>query len=150
MNKKIILNCFSKKHVSLLVVFLIFVSFTSAFALTETERVTVSEPSLENTFGTPIFDNINVNHQIQISTDIKNNQNKSQNFIYFVQIKNNEGYVISLGWISGQLAPNHQLNPSLSWTPIESGEFVAEIYVWEGLKNHKALSDFTILPIQVS
>lgn len=150
MNKKIILNCFSKKHVSLLVVFLIFVSFTSAFALTEMERVTVSEPLLENAFGTPIFDNINTNHQIQISTDIKNNQNKSQNFIYFVQIKNNEGYVISLGWISGQLAPNHQLNPSLSWTPIESGEFVAEIYVWEGLKNHKALSDFTILPIQVS
>ena len=69
---------------------------------------------------------------------------------YLVQIKNNEGFVVSLGWISGQLTPDQKLSPSLSWTPNESGEFTTEIYVWEGLINHRALSQYTTLQINVS
>jgi len=140
-----------KQYIGLFGIFLIFsLNFSPIFAISELERVTIYDSSVENAFGTPIGDNINTNHQIQISSKIKNNQDESQNFVYLVQIKNNEGYVVSLGWISGQLAPSHELNPSLSWTPRESGNFIAEIYVWEGLKNHQALSDFTTLSIQVS
>jgi hypothetical protein len=70
--------------------------------------------------------------------------------VYLVQIKNNVDFVVSLGWISGQLTPDQKLSPSLSWTPNESGEFTAEIYVWEGLVNHKALSEYITLQINVS
>ena len=131
-----------------LIVFLI--SFSSAHALTELERATIVEPRLENAFGKPVVDNVNVNQQVQISADITNNQEKSQNFVYLVQIKNEEQYVVSLGWISGQLTPDQKLSPSLSWTPNISGEFTAEIFVWEGLANHKALSDYSKLKINVS
>jgi len=55
-----------------------------------------------------------------------------------------------LGWISGQLAPDQKLSPSLSWTPNKSGEFTAEVYVWEGLINHSALSEYTMIQINVS
>jgi len=139
------------KRIVLLVFLLVFsISFTTAFALTDLQKATISDPRLVNTSGISIGNNVNVDQQFQISADITNNQEKSQNFVYLVQIKNNEGFVVSLGWISGQLTPDQKLSPSLSWTPNESGEFTTEIYVWEGLINHKALSQYTTLQINVS
>jgi len=126
------------------------ISFTTVFALTDLQKTTISDPRLVNTFGISIGNNVNVDQQFQISADITNNQEKSQNFVYLVQIKNSEGFVVSLGWISGQLTPDQKLSPSLSWIPNESGEFTTEIYVWEGLINHKALSQYTTLQINVS
>ncbi len=125
-------------------------SVNPAFALTELERSSIENPRLENAFEAPIMDNVNVNQQIQISSDITNYQQKSQNFVYLVQIKNESGWVVSLEWISGQLTPDQKLSPSLSWTPTSSGKYVAEIFVWEGLKNHNALSEFSKLQISVS
>jgi len=133
-----------------LIVLVLSISFVPVFALTELQRATTSDPRLENAFGSPVVDNVNVNQQIQISADITNIQEKSQNFVYLVQIKNKTGFVVSLGWISGQLTPDQKLSPSLSWTPDESGEFTAEIFVWEGLKNHNALTEYTMLQINVS
>ena len=126
------------------------VSIIPAFAVTELERATIEDPRLENAFGIPIIDNVNVHQQIQISSDITNNQMKSQTFVYLVQLKNEEGFVVSVGWISGQLTPDQKLNPSLSWTPVDSGEFTAEIFVWEGLQNQRALTENTTLPVNVS
>ncbi len=139
------------KIVGLLGVLLILsISFTPTFALTELQRVTTSDPRLENAFGAQVVDNVNVNQQIQISADITNNQKKSQNFVYLVQIKDKADFVVSLGWISGQLTPDQKFSPSLSWTPEKAGVFIAEIYVWEGLKNHNALTEYITLQINVS
>jgi len=138
------------KGIGLLALLVVTVSITPAFALTELERASMADPRLENAFGAPITDNVNVNHQIQISSDITNHQTKSQNFVYLVQIKNDEDLVVSLGWISGQLTPDQKLSPSLSWTPNNSGEFTAEIFVWEGLSNQNALSEYTTMQISVS
>ena len=140
----------SGKGIGLLLIIAITVSVNPAFALNELERSSIVDPRLENAFEVPIMDNVNVNQQIQISSDITNHQTKSQNFVYLVQIKNEADMVVSLGWISGQLTPDQKLSPSLSWTPINSGKYVAEIFVWEGLKNHNALSEFSKLQISVS
>ena len=129
---------------------LLSIGLNPAWGLTELERASVSNPRLENAFGVPIVDNVNVNQQIQISADITNHQEKSQTFVYLIQIKNESGQIVSLGWISGQLTPDQKLNPSLSWIPSEAGEFTAEIFVWEGLKNHRALAEYSMLSISVS
>ena len=138
------------KGIGLLAILVITVSITPAFALTELERTSIMDPRLENAFGAPVLDNINVNQKIQISADITNHQTKSQNFVYLVQIKNDADLVVSLGWISGQLTPNQKLSPSLSWTSNDSGKYTAEVFVWEGLKNHSALSEYIKLSISVS
>ncbi len=139
------------KGIVVLGILLVFsISLTPAFALTELERVTISDPRLENAFGSPVGNNLNVDQQIQISSDITNNQEKSQNFVYIIQIKNKTGVVVSLGWISGQLTPDQKLSPSLSWTPKQSGEFTAEVFVWGGLINHNALTEYTSMQINVS
>ncbi len=138
------------KGIVVLLAIVITVSANPVFALNELERSSVEDPRLENVFEAPIMDNVNVNQQIQISSDITNHQKKSQNFVYLVQIKNEAEVVVSLGWISGQLTPDQKLSPSLSWTPTNSGKYVAEIFVWEGLKNHNALSEQSKLQISVS
>ena len=138
------------KGIGLLAILVVTVGATPAFALSELERASMMDPRLENAFGAPIVDNVNVSQQVQISSDITNHQTKSQNFVYLVQIKNDADLVVSLGWISGQLTPDQKLSPSLSWAPNSSGEFTAEIFVWEGLNNHNALSEYTTLQISVS
>ncbi len=105
---------------------------------------------MENVFRVSIENNVNVDQQVQISVDIINNQEKSQNFVYLVQIKDKTGFVVSLGWISGQLTPDQKLSPSLSWTPNQSGVFTAEVFVWGGLINHSPLAEYTTLQINVS
>ena len=140
----------SKGIVVLGILLVLSISLTPAFALTELQRATISEPRLENAFGSPVGNNLNVDRQFQISADITNNQERSQNFVYLVQIKNKTGFVVSLGWISGQLTPDQKLSPSLSWTPNKSGEFTAEVFVWGGLINHSALAEYTTLQINVS
>jgi len=150
-NKKNVQDIVLSKVIGLLVVSLVLsISFTPVFALTELQRATISDPRLVNTFGAPVGNNVIVDQQFQISADITNNQEKSQNFVYLVQIKNKTGFVVSFGWISGQLTPDQKLSPSLSWSSEKSGEFTAEIYVWEGLINHKALTEYTMLQINVS
>ena len=140
----------SKGIVVLGILLVLSISLTPVFALTELQRATISEPRLEILFGAPIGNNVNVDQQIQISADITNNQEKSQNFVYIVQIKDKTGFVVSLVWFSGELNPHQKFSPSLSWLPEKSGVFTAEIYVWEALLNHKALAEDTMLQINVS
>ena len=101
------------------------------FAITELDRVDIINPRLVNAFGSKISEQVNVNQQVQISADIKNNQEKSQKFVYVVQVKNQAGIVISLGWISGSLNPGQTFSPALSWTPKVSDAYTAEIFVWD-------------------
>ncbi len=102
-----------------------------AFAMTQLDRVDIINPRLVNTFGSKISDQINVNQQVQISADVKNNQEKSQKFVYIVQVKNQNGIIVSLGWISGSLNPGQTFSPALSWTPKISDVYTAEIFVWD-------------------
>ena len=68
---------------------------------------------------------------------------------YFDSLAKNN-FVVKLVWFSGELNPHQEWSPSVSWIPKKSGEFIAEIFVWEGFPiNHKALSDYTTLQINV-
>ena len=80
-----------------------------------------------------------VDEQIMIMTDIFNNQDVQQNFAYITQVKNDNGVVISLSWLTGSLSPRQTFSPAHSWIPPESGIFHIPIFVWEGIDNPDAL-----------
>ena len=140
------------KGIGLLAILVITVGIIPAFALTELERTSINDPQLVNAFGTPLGNSINVDQQVQISADVMNNQEKSQKIAYLVQVKDENGFVVSVGWVVGvELNPQQEFTQSLSWIPKESGRFTAEIFVWEGFPiNHNALSDYTSIQISVS
>ncbi|QDI88196.1 hypothetical protein Nisw_00935 [Candidatus Nitrosopumilus sp. SW] len=109
-------------------VFLITLSSGMAFA----DPVSSEIPSGEKTHY--------VDEQIMIMADISNNQDISQNFAYLTQVKNDQGVVISLSWLTGSLSPRQSFSPSQSWTPTESGTFHIQVFVWESVDNPEALS----------
>ena len=123
------------------------VSINQVLAVTQLERVDVTNPRLQNSSGAKISDQVNVNQQVQISADIKNNQEQSQKFVYIVQVKDQYGVVVSLSWISGSLNPGQTFSPSLSWMPKVSGVYTSEIFVWESFIQPDALTEFVTMKI---
>ena len=101
------------------------------FALPQLDRVDITNSRLVNAFGSKISEQVNVNQQVQISADIKNNQEKTQEFTCIVQVKNHSGVIVSFGWISGSLSPGQKISPAISWIPKASDVHTAEIFVWD-------------------
>ena len=64
------------------------------------DRVPASSPRLENFAGSQISQNVIVNQLVQVTADITNNQDISQDFVYIVQIKDEFGIIHYLAWIS--------------------------------------------------
>lgn len=138
--------------IGLIAILVITASITPAFALTELEKTSIHDPQLVNAFGIPLGNSINIDQQVQISADVVNNQEKSQKIAYLVQVKNESGFVVLVGWVVGvELNPDQGFTQSISWIPKESGKFTAEIFVWEGFPiNPNALSGHTAIQINVS
>jgi len=105
-------------------------------------RIQASSIFLSDSFGHPIT-NYFPNVQMQIVGNIENKINYDQEFIYFFQIKNSDGSVISLSWIQGQLSPNQMLDISQSWIPQKSDTYILETYVWNSLNELTPLSPST-------
>ena len=102
-------------------------------------RIQSSSIFLSDSFGNPITDYLS-NVQMQIVGTIENKFNYDQEFIYFFQIKNSDGSVISLSWIQGMLSPSQNLDISQSWIPQKSGTYFLETYVWNSLNELTPMS----------
>jgi len=139
------------KGIVLLTILAFTIGITPVFGLTELERATIGDPELVNSFGAPVGNNVNVDQQIQIAADITNNQDITQKFNYLVQVKDSKDFVVKVAWFSGELNPHQEWNTSIFWVPEKSGEYIAEVFVWEGFPvNHNALAEYKILQISVS
>jgi hypothetical protein len=116
-----------------------------ALGLQSLDKVVLSETGLVNRSGIPIGANVNVNQQVLVSSKITNMQDTTQDFIYIVQIKNENDIVVKIGWITGNLTKQQKFVPAVSWVPKTHGTFTVEIYVWDGLDqkkhNYEALTD---------
>ena len=86
-------------------------------------------------------DGISVGSEIQIETDITNQQSGSQIFAYIVQIKDESGAPLSISTITGSLGQGQTFMQAISWTPSEPGVYVAEIFLWNDLNDASPLSD---------
>jgi hypothetical protein len=90
-----------------------------------------------------------VGKQIQITTDLTNGQDRTQPFAYIVQVRNQDGVIYSLSWITGTLDAGQSLSPSQSWMPTSPGTYTAEIFVWASVNNPDALSPPLTMKITV-
>ena len=126
------------KIIAILSILLILtMSVNYAFGMSSLDKIVVSESGLVNRSGIPIGTNVNVNQQVLVSAKIANAQDKNQDFIYIVQIKDQTGSVIKMGWITGTLTKFQSFVPAVSWFPAKQGAFTVEIYVWDGLNQQK-------------
>lgn len=91
-----------------------------------------------------------LNKQVQITADVTNGQDRDQPFAYIVQIKDQNGVVVQLSWLTGTLTAGQSLNPAQSWTPTTAGSYTAEVYVWNSIDNPDALSPPLTMKITVT
>lgn len=136
---------------SLMVIFLVlgWVNYY-AFGIDPLDRAVISDERLVNFSGATLGEHIIVNQQVQITAKITNTQEEIQPFVYIVQIKDENDIVVKLAWISGSMTEYQNLSPSLSWTPKESGVYIAEIFVWDSLLTQVALTHTSNLEIITS
>jgi len=102
------------------------------------QRISVEDVFLADSFGIPKEPTIN--EQIQIVGMISNNQNYDQIFVYIIQVKDQDGTVVSLSWIQGEMTSNQSLELSQSWTPTGTSNYVIETFVWNSLMDQIPLS----------
>jgi len=129
---------------------MIFSANVPVFGIEPLERAVISDERIVNLSGKSLGKNIIVNQQVQITAKITNTQEKIQDFVYIVQIKDENDVVVKLGWISGSLTKYQSFSPSLSWTPKESGSYSIEIFVWDSLLRQEALTDYVTFEIITS
>jgi len=94
-------------------------------------------------------DMVTVDKQVMIMADLSNGQDRDQKFAYIVQIRDENGVVTSLSWITGSLTPGQTFSPALSWAPISAGTYTIQIFVWESVNNPDALSPPLLLSVEV-
>ena len=95
-------------------------------------------------------DKVSINQQIQIVSNVTNQENRDQPFAYLVQIQDSSGITVSLSWITGSMTPKQTLNLGQSWLPHTAGTYTAQIFVWQSISNPNALSPPLLLQIQVN
>ncbi len=123
---------------------------TSIVVLTTTSVVYAQVPGGVSTKLQNGVWQVPVNKQVQIAADVSNGQDRDQSFAYLVQIKDQNGVVVQLSWLTGTLTPGQSLNPSQSWTPATPGSYTAEIFVWGSISNPDALSPPLLMNIAVT
>ena len=113
------------------------------------EQVSSDNARILNSTGKSV-DKVSTNQQIQVVSDITNQEDRDQPFAYLVQIQDNNGITVSLSWITGSMSPKQTLNLGQSWLPHTPGTYTAQIFVWQSISNPNALSPPLSLQIQVN
>jgi len=140
----------NKKGITLLVAIMLGIANIPAYGVEPLQKAVISDERIVNLNGKSLSKNILVNQSVQITAKITNTQENVQDFVYIVQIKDENDVVVKLGWISGSLTQHQSFSPSLSWMPKDSGAYSAEIYVWDSLVRQEALANFVTLDIITS
>jgi hypothetical protein len=112
------------------------------------ESVSSSEPSLLDYNGERLT-KINAGEHVIIKSEITNNRNAEQPFMYIVQVKNEDGSVVSLSWLASELASKGSFVATQSWLPLVPGHYMVETFVWEDLEKAIVLSETRSTTVQV-
>jgi len=102
-------------------------------------KVSVSKLSIVDQAGSTVG-SAAPGERVWIKSDLKNKLSTEQEFTYIVQIKDKDGYPVTINWVDGVMTPDMSFAPSLSWLPEEEGVYFAEIFVWHSMENPVPLS----------
>ena len=97
-----------------------------------TSRVAIENSILKNRIDLPVT-TPKVGRQLEVTSDLNNKQNYKQDFVYLVQVTNEDGKVVSFSWLNGSLNPYQILNIGVIWQPMEAGLYKVETFVWKSL-----------------
>lgn len=129
---------------------LVLIATPHAFALDGINSAELKNARLVNAFGEASALNINTNQQVQISADITNRQGQTQDFVYIVQVLDQNSVPVQLSWIKASFKAQQTFSPALSWVTDRPGTYTAQIFLWDSIQNANALAVKSEIKITVS
>lgn len=88
--------------------------------------------------------------ELVLERNIENKNEKTQPFIYILQVKDSNGVTVLLSWIEGKMPPNDSVRVSQSWMAESSGRYVLQMFVWESMEHPEILAPVHTVTINVS
>ncbi len=113
------------------------------------ERAPINSLRAVDTFDNSIGA-ASVGQQVVITADLSNGQDRDQDFIFLIQVQDENGVTVSLNWVLGTLAAGQSFSPGASWTPTEAGTYDVTAFVWESIDNPTALSPTATIALTVN
>ena len=113
------------------------------------ERAPINNLRAVDTFDSSIG-SPSVGQQVVITADLSNGQDRDQDFIFLIQVQDENGVTVSLNWVLGTLAADQSFSPGASWTPTEAGTYDVTAFVWESIDNPTALSPTATIALTVN
>lgn len=104
-------------------------------SFSEKDEIYLDNVDVINSFGEK-FDEIKQNQILQISADISNPKDNEVDFVYSVEITDDNNRLVQPAkWMTGTIDSSQSFNVSLSWVPKEVGEFKALVTLGENMNS---------------
>lgn len=114
-----------------------------------TGATTVLPPELQDVTGQKL-DEVSAGQQVMLATNVRNNNAQPQPFVALIEVRDSNGVTVFLGWQTGTLPANGQINVGLSWTPDSPGDYEVRTFVISSLDNPRVLSTVSTTDITVN
>ena len=95
--------------------------------------------SFVNMFGSPI-NKLTPGRLVVIQCKMMNLESITHNYTFIVQVKDENGVIVSFSFITGKIHSGDSMTPGVSWTPANVGNYSIEVYVWESFISMKPLA----------
>ena len=91
-----------------------------------------------------LINSANVGEPILFTISVTSNGIERQQYMYILQIKDQNGYVLSLSWVIDSLDVRESSSASIAWVAEERGTYQADAFVWKNLDEAVPLSFRTL------
>lgn len=107
------------------------------------ETVNLTELSVLNENNRSVK-SVDVGDPVLFRINVTNNIPERQQYMYILQIKDQNDFVVSLSWVIDFLDARESDSAAIAWVPLEEGSYEAETFVWKNLEEAVPLSFRTL------
>lgn len=111
-------------------------------------NIDIKPVQVKDSFDRPILKPV-IGQKINFVTEILNNDEKSQSYIYIIQVKDENNRIIDLHWVEGYVDPTKKKTTGILWEPVSSGKYTIEIFLWDGIDSALPLNKKTEYQLNV-
>ena len=90
-----------------------------------------------------------VGETVMLSAKVQNVDVVDREFTAVFQVKDENGAVVYIAWITAKLAPGTSMTPAVSWTPTVAGTYTVEVLVVKSIAEPTPYSDKISAPFTV-
>ncbi|VVC05344.1 Uncharacterised protein [uncultured archaeon] len=124
-------------------------STQSSTTQTSSSEISIN-PQVTDNYDRPLLEKPTVGTNLNFVTQILNNNNLlTKGYSYIVQVKDENDRVVYINLVNGYVDPASTKTAELSWTPISSGKYTVEIFVWDKYGVALPLTQKTTYDIEV-